>query len=353
MRTPETVNGMIDHDPGYNYPLDISGDYDRPGERVARGFPRLLAGDDASVQAVGCGRRELAELVADPANPLTARVFVNRVWHWLFGAGLVDTPSNFGHLGGLPSHPELLDYLAQRFVREGWSVKSLVRAIVMTRSWRQSGKVNEKAFNVDPNGRLLSFFPMRRLEAESIRDSLLATSGRLEARLYGPSVFAFREVEGERAADCRLYVGPLDGDGRRSIYTRVSIMGPPGLLTTFNQPDPKIPTGRRDVTSTPAQSLTLLNGPLANDQAEYWARSLIAGGHADAAERIEQMFRRAFARRPTAVETARWVAAIDELVADGLLEGSLQTKESRMSSVPLWKAIAHALYNTKEFIYVR
>ena len=350
--TPQTVNGMIDNDPGYDYPLDLAGDYDRPGERVPRGFPQLLVGQDGVVRAKGSGRRELADVIADPANPLTARVFVNRVWYWLFGTGIVDTPSNFGHVGGQPSHPELLDHLAGRFIAEGWSIKRLVRAIVTTRTWRQSGQASPAALELDPLARNLAFFPMRRLEAEAIRDALLATSGRLDARLYGPSALVY-VGDVEEGTLKRVYVGAAAADRRRSVYTRVSIMDPPAFLAAFNQPDPKIPTGRRDVTSTPAQSLALLNGSEANAQAEQWARALIEVGHQTPADRLEHMFLRAFGRRPMSAEIARWGAAVDDFAGTELGGGAVVRSESLMSSVPLWQAIAHALYNTKEFIYVR
>ncbi len=343
LAAPWTVNGMVDIDPGHDYRLNIRGEYRELGDPVPRGYLRALTGSRDGVRVHGSGRRELAEFVADPENPLTARVFVNRIWHWLFGTGLVSTPNNFGRLGDRPAHHELLDYLATRFMEEGWSVKSLVRKLVLTKTWRQSNRTTEGARTVDPDNRLLHHYPLRRLEAEAIRDAMLATSGRLDARLYGAPVNPYRRNEDPQK---RLFAGPLDGNGRRSIYTRITIMEPPRFLATFNQPEPKIPTGKRDVTSTVAQSLALLNNPFVSGQAERWSRSLIAGGGADRVERVTLMFRAAFAREPTASEVKWWCAAI----ADFAMAREV-AEEALMDSVAVWKDVAHAVYNTKQFIY--
>ena len=141
-----------------------------------------------------------------PGNPLTARVFANRVWHWVFGAGLVTTPDDFGHLGDQPSHPELLDYLAAEFVANGWSTQKLVRALVTSEAFQQSNEVAGRAGDVDPNNRLLHHYQPRRLDAESIRDSLLAVSGRLDQRLFGQPIDPHRANEDPEK---RLYAGPV------------------------------------------------------------------------------------------------------------------------------------------------
>jgi hypothetical protein len=342
---PETANGMADLDPGYDYQLNIRGDYDQLGEAVPRGTPRVLAPFGPSQRTSPSGRRELAEAVASPRNPLTARVFVNRVWHWLFGTGLVATPDDFGHLGGQPSHPELLDYLAGRFMAEGWSLKWLVRTLVLTEAWRQASEPAAGALAVDPDNRLLHHYPLRRLEAESLRDALLCASGRLDRRLYGPSLDPHRAKED---SEKRLFSGPLDGAGRRSLYVKVTIMEPPRFLATFNQPPPKIPTGKRDVTNTPAQALALLNDPFVAGQAAFWAERLVALPHATAAERLAHLFTTAFGRKPTPDEVSRWTAAVADFAA---LHGVPSTEVP--SSAAVWRDVAHALFNTKEFIYVR
>ncbi|MGE3316594.1 MAG: DUF1553 domain-containing protein, partial [Planctomycetaceae bacterium] len=290
------------------------------------------------------GRRVLAAQVATGNNPLTARVFVNRVWHWLFGAGIVATMDDFGHAGELPSHPELLDHLAHRFMDEGWSLKRLVREIVTSETFRQSNETTPAALAADPSNRLLHHFPVMRLEAEPIRDAMLAVSGRLDTQLFGPPIDPHRQNEDPQK---RLVSGPVDGNGRRSIYTKITIMEPPRFLTTFNQPTPKIPTGRRDVTNTPAQSLALLNDPFTSDQAKYWGRALAVASHDSIETRLAAMFAKAFGRSPQEAELVRWKAAVEDF-------GKLHNVgDDILKSVPVWTDVAHSVFNTKEFIYVR
>ena len=356
IKVPWTVNGMLDQDAGIDYRLNIRGDYDQLGDAVPRGYLKLLHSNEGRINGRRSGRLELAQVIASSDNPLTARVFVNRVWHWLFGTGLVATPSNFGLLGDRPSHPKLLDWLTERFIAEGWSVKKLVRQIVLTEAWRQSSSSNFKAREIDPRNRLLHHYPMRRLEAEAIRDSILTVSGRLDRTLFGPTENPHRANED---AQKRLFSGPLDGNGRRAIYTKVTIMEPPRFLGLFNQPKPKIPTGRRDVTSTPAQALALLNDPFVLEQAEFWAEQLIhkpetadstdtASEPSTPEERIAAMFQTAFAREPNAVELRRWTLAVHEIAAlHNVAENAI------MPSRAIWKDVAHAFFNSKELIYLK
>ena len=349
---PQTVNGMADLEPGRDYRLNIRGVYEDLGDPVPRGYVEVIAGPrEKAPRPERSGRRELAELIASPKNPLTARVFVNRVWHWVFGIGMVKTASDFGHLGDRPSHPELLDYLADRFVEEGWSVKKLVRMMVMSETFRQASRVSPVAREVDPLNRLLHHYPLRRLDAEAIRDSLLAVSGRLDSRLFGPPINPYRTNED---AAKWLLSGPLDGQGRRSIYLKMTIMEPPRFLSTFNQPNPKIPTGVRDVTNVPGQALTLLNDPFAVGQAEFWARRLIAVKHESPEERLALMFQRAFGRNPDEQERERWMSAVHDIA--GLYQDVPDKRpppSGLMDSLDVWKDVAHAMFNTKEFLYVR
>jgi hypothetical protein len=347
---PRTANGMLDADAGFDVPLNPRGVYEDVGPVVPRGYPVTLGGPPVGFSAAspGSGRLELAACIASRDNPLTARVFVNRVWHWLFGTGIVATPDDFGRLGDAPSHPELLDHLASRFVAEGWSVKRLVRSIVLSETFRQSGEPSSaSATEVDPRNRLLHHYPLRRLEAESVRDAMLAVSGRLDPQLYGPPVDPPRAKEDP---DKRLFGGPVDGAGRRSIYTKVTIMEPPRFLAVFNQPNPKIPTGRRDVTNVPAQALAMLNDPFVIGQAEFWATRLVAAepGHASVDARLAEMFERALGRPADADERARWQRGVTDLAA---LHGV--PPDAILGSVPLWTDVAHALFNAKELIYVR
>jgi hypothetical protein len=345
LKTPQTINGMADLEDGFDYHLNIRGDYDLLGDQVPRGYLQTLTGKNEGFKSAGSGRLELAELIASPENPLTARVFVNRVWHWLFGSGIVATPNNFGKLGQTPTHPHLLDYLATRFVDEGWSVKRLVRMIVLSETWRQGSEASPQADLKDPDNRLLHHYSLRRLEAEAVRDAILATSGGINLQLYGPPVDPPRVNEDPQK---RLVSGPIDGNGRRSLYTKITIMEPPQFLAVFNQPQPKIPTGKRDVSNTPLQSLALLNDNFVNGEAGHWAKTVVVAGHASVEARLEQMFLRSLGRLPTAGEIERWNAAVREI---GALHDVSPGRE--LASELLWKDIAHALFNTKEFIYIR
>jgi hypothetical protein len=344
---PQTVNGMADVDPGRDYRLNVRGVYEDLGERVPRGYVEVLAGKRSGAPK-NSGRLELANMVASAGNPLTARVFVNRVWHWIFGTGIVATTDDFGHLGERPSHPELLDYLASEFVANGWSVKKLVRSILLSETFKQSGSISAKAHEADPLNRLLSHYPLRRLEAESIRDSLLAVSSRLDGQLYGETIDPSRTKE---QSNLRLFSGPLDGNGRRSLYIKMTIMDVPKFLAVFGQPSPKVPTGRRDKTSSPAQALALLNDPFVAGQAEFWAKNLIEQPHRNPQQRITVMFRRAFGRDPNAAELARWSEIANDLAR--MHEGESNSPDAPMKSLDVWKDVAHTMFNAKEFIYVR
>lgn len=344
LREPETVNGMASIDPPYDYRLNIRGEYDQLGDPVPHGAPRLLAEISGQTPVLRT-RLELAQMVASADNPLTARVYVNRVWHWMFGKGLVATTDDFGHVGEKPSHPELLDHLATQFLESGWSTKQLVRSILLSRTWQQSQASVNGALDVDPTNRLLHHFPVQRLDAESLRDSMLVVSGRFDSTLYGPTTNPSRLNEDDQK---RLFSGPLDGLGRRSIYTKVTIMEPPRFLATFNQPAPKIPTGRRDVTTTPAQSLTLLNDPFVTNQAEHWASVLVVRPDNSIEARVQHLFQKALGRDASSEELSRWAdAARDFAHSESVAESDLLTSST------VWKAMAHTMFNTKEFLYVR
>ena len=339
---PRVVPGLADFGPGIDQPIFTRGDCLKPGEKTPRRYVEVLASDP--IKTEGSGRLELANAIAARDNPLTARVMVNRIWHHLFGAGLVRSVDDFGHVGELPSHPELLDYLAGRFIAEGWSMKRLIRAIVLTRTFQQSHQPSAAAIDADPTNRLLSHYPARRMEAEAIRDSLLAASGRLDRTLYGLSIPAYREKE---YADRRLFKGPLDGKGRRSIYIKVTLMEAPKFLEVFNFPGGKVCQGRRDVTNVPAQALAMLNDPFVVQQADVWAKRLIERKGDTVATRIDALFRTALGREPRPGERKRFtrfvsqVAMLHNVPADGVL-----------SSAPVWRDVGHAMFNLSEFITI-
>lgn len=268
---PTRVPGVIEAD-AKNAALFVRGDHKQPAEIVPRRF--LDAIDPTPFNTSGSGRLELAERMADMKNnPLTARVIVNRLWHHIFGRGIVATTDNFGKLGDLPTHPELLDFLSQRFIDSGGSIKEMVKLMVSSKAFQRSAQSSELSTQKDPENKLLSHWSMRRLEAEAIRDSIVTLSGKLDTTLYGESVGS--------------------GDPRRSIYVKVIRNALDPFLTTFDLPVPFSARGKRDTTNVPAQSLTLLNDSKVIDWSRNWA---LRSAYAKDEVRVRQMFRQAYSR---------------------------------------------------------
>lgn len=274
--TPTRVPGVMEADV-FDQPLFERGDHRRPTEAVPRRF--LEAIDPEPFRSHESGRRELADRLIHPQNPLVPRVMANRIWHYVFGQGIVPTPDNFGQLGQRPSHPELLDYLASQLARD-WSIKNAIRLLVTSETFQQQSRVSATAAEVDPANRLLSHANVRRMEAEAIRDTLLSVSGALEHAMYGPG-FAANSKEPRRAVYIRNRRNSLDQ-----------------FLETFNAPVPFATTGRRSETNIPAQSLTMLNSPFVMQMAREWAQRW-EGDSSQPADRIAEMFERAIGRIPT------------------------------------------------------
>jgi len=309
----------------YDAPFLPRGDHLKPMATVPRGYLEVI--DPRPYQTALSGRMELADAIASSQNPLTARVTVNRIWHWLFGRGIVPTVDNFGRLGEKPTHPELLDFLAARFVEQGWSIKDMIRFLVTTRAFQMSSAPAPRAAEVDPTNELLSHFRVRRLEAESIRDALLAVSGELLLPMGGKS-----EINAPR----------------RSVYLKVQRTNLQPFLQVFDAPKPFTTLGRRDATNVPAQSLTLLNSPFVIEQANRWAKTLIASGGDSPETRIRRMFAQALARPPGDDELG---AATEYLTA--LAQDRAVPAGRLLSSEPVWQDFAQSLFNLKEFIYLR
>lgn len=342
IREDQTVGSAADWNEGHDERIAVRGVYTDLGNTVARGKVRLLS-TSASNEDSSSGRLQWAQRIADGGNPLTARVYVNRVWHYLFGAGLVRTPDDFGHLGEPPSHPELLDYLARRFVEEGWSTKKLVRLLVSSSTWRQSSVPQVHALEIDPENRLWHHLPIRRLEAEALRDALLAVSGRLDAQLFGPTIEPYRTAEDPMK---RLFKGPLDGDGRRSIYLEMTLMEPPRFLALFNQPLPKQTVGRRDVTNVPDQALAMLNDPFVIEMARHWSGRLVTDRAQSIDQRAARMIQAALSRRARRDEIEALVELVQRLAAQRPGDGDVLERQV------VWQDAAHAVFNLKEFLYV-
>jgi hypothetical protein len=327
----------------------LKGSAARRGEVSPRRFLEAIDGPSQPAWPQdSSGRRQLADRVLDPANPLTTRVIVNRIWHHLFGRGLVPTTDNFGKLGEAAADPlaqSLLDTLAVRFREEGWSIKRLVKEIVTSSTWRMSSSRNTGAAEQDPLNLLLHHYPLRRLEGEAVRDKILAASGRLDRTVGGPSVEVFitpfHDGRGKPAS------GPLDGAGRRSIYTKIRRNFLPSFLLAFDMPVPFQAMGRRTVTNVPAQSLSLMNDPFVTEQAAVWAKKTLRDESLPPEARIDTMYREAFARGPTVAERA---AAVAFLAAQAAEHGVSFVDQPRHEST--WADLAHALITTKEFIFV-
>ncbi|MEO2045067.1 MAG: PSD1 and planctomycete cytochrome C domain-containing protein [Pirellulales bacterium] len=344
LAVPRIIPGIEDTGVGFDQPILVRGDSLRPGDVVPRRYLEVLSGSDQVFSHYGSGRLELAELIASAENPFTARVMVNRVWHHLFGTGIVRSVDDFGHVGEPPSHPELLDYIALKFIEQDWSIKQLIREIVHTQTFRMTGRATALAREIDPDNRLLHHYPTRRLDAEAIRDSILFTSGRLDPTLFGLSVQPYRD---KAIIDRRLFVGPLDGDGRRSLYTKVSLMEGNKFLETFNAPGGKVTQGRRDVTNIPAQALALLNDSFVIGQAAYWADRLVQRDDDTIKSRLEAMFGTALGRSPSVNEVVDFSQLAHSLARFHQIESS-----DILSSSLLWQDVAHVIFNLKELIYI-
>ncbi|MBI5802510.1 MAG: DUF1553 domain-containing protein, partial [Verrucomicrobia bacterium] len=325
-RAPGVIEGTA-----FDSPLLTRGDHTKPGEPIPRGYLEVLhrpttkpQTPDARPNPLASPRLALAEALASPQNPLTARVMVNRVWHHLFGRGLVPTVDNFGRLGDQPTHPELLDHLAAQFIAEGWSFKKLIRQLVTTRAYQLASEPTAAARERDADNAYLSHFRVRRLEAEAIRDTLLAVSGRLDATQFGPPVGT-----GDRA--------------RRSVYMGIRRNSLSPLLEIFDAPKPFTTLGRRDATNVPAQSLAFLNDTFVIEAGKSWAELLLRQTpQADATARVQLLFQAAFARAASDDELAKSRAYLNALGAS-----------ADANDLRVWQDFIQSLFNLKEFIYVR
>jgi hypothetical protein len=318
------------------------GDPAKPLEPANRGLPKAFG--LSSIDSKNSGRLELARQVTNPSNPLTARVMVNRIWHQLFGLGLVRTVDNFGWLGERPSHPELLDYLATEFMEtHKWSIKSFVARLLLTKAYGQSSTSADPDFDQkDPTNILLHRMPVRRLEAEAIRDSVLAVSGRLERKIGGNPIPTYLDefVVGRG----RPGGGPLDGAGRRSLYTSVRRNFLPTLMLAFDFPAPFSTKGKRDITNVPAQSLALMNDKLIYEQARIWAQKVLKEmPSATPEERLNRMFENAFTRRAGRQEIAILMESFP---------GLMELHGGNPDSEGLWQDLCHSLFSMNDFIYL-
>jgi hypothetical protein len=302
--------GVIDRKRAIDVPLLKRGEISQPGEVILRAFPEVFNLDSPKPLPMNTsGRLEFTQWLTDPKHPLTSRVMVNRIWKHLFGEGLVAPIDDFGATGQPPSHPQLLDHLAVRFVENGWSVKTMIRELVMSRTYRQASTWREGAFVSDPDNKLLWRMPKRRLEAEAIRDAMLAVSGELD--LSRPKASLVGRVIGDRpisliGLDKRL-PKDLDGSLHRSVYLPVIRDRLPDVLELFDFASSSFVTGAREKTNVPTQALYLMNSPFVQDRAAALAKRVHKEVGDDQTARVRFVFRLCFARPPTEDEEVRAV----------------------------------------------
>lgn len=361
---PPRANALFDVPRSIDYPVLLRGEPGNKGDVVPRRFLEILSADPRKRPEWrnGSGRLELARAIVDPKNPLTARVLVNRVWQQHWGAGFVPTPDDLGNMSAPPTHPELLDYLAATFVEEGWSLKKLHRAIVLSAAYRQSSATNPRYAELDPENKLLWRYNLRRLDFEPMHDALLAITGELDRTQGGKPVPI---SSGEFAR-------------RRAIYTLIDRRNPPELLTQFDFPSPDVSSGRRYQTLVPQQALFLMNSPMVIESARKLVdRPAFAEIESDR-ERVNALYLAVFQRPPTEHEIALAVAYVSSTApsAASVPRAPAQAERPRPAGnvrpqrggrfstqvggvhetrAPLdaWTKLAHALLQSNEAIFYR
>ncbi|MCA9082122.1 MAG: DUF1553 domain-containing protein, partial [Planctomycetaceae bacterium] len=324
--------------------IQLKGDPNRLGDVVPRHFPAVLGGDVLPDNCEESGRRELAEWLVSPENPLPARVMMNRIWQHHFGRGFVTTPNDFGHQGRRPSHPELLDWLATTFREEGWSIKAMHRRVLLSRTYQQSTMRSKRAVELDPANELLAGTLQRRLDAEEIRDTLLLLGGNLELARPGPHPFPDQGTWG--FTQHKPFKAVYDSN-HRSVYLMTQRIQRHPFLAIFDGADPSTSTGARMTTTTPIQALYLLNDPFVHEQAQRVAERVLWSG-SSTADRVQFAFELIFSRpaRPEEIATA----------ADFVQEATVLLKAQGVPTEEVdgavWRAYVRSLFRLNEFVYL-
>ena len=345
---PDYAMGVRDRKQPTDCELRLGGEFDQKGEPIRRGFLSAigLSGDLIEVNRDQSGRLDLARWLTHRGNPLTARVMVNRIWHYLFGQGLVRTVDNFGLLGERPTHPELLDHLAVAFMDDGWSIKSMIRRIVLSRTYRLSTSFDEEQATRDPDTLMRWRMTPRRLEAEELRDAMLAISGRLETRPLAGSPAVAGLNPGWIGNEVAEPAFKEYTHRHRSIYLPIVRDQIPEVLQTFDYPNPAEVTGKRDFSMVPGQALYLMNSDFVASCAEQAAERLLCDGNMTDSERITHAYRAALNRSPEDQELERDQKAIDEFVQMLEAEGL----ESQLARRGAWALLYQALFSSGEFL---
>ena len=356
---PARATALSDAPRSRDYPILLRGEAGNTGETVPRRFLAALSPnpDTRPTWRRGSGRQELAEAIADASNPLTARVLVNRLWQQHFDRGFVDTPDDLGRMGGAPSHPELLDWLATEFLSHGGSVKQLHRSILLSSTYQQAGGSHPAGLAADPENRLLWRAPLRRLSFEQMHDSLLAISGTLDPTIGGRSILPNGDVQHRR----------------RALYLFLDRRNPPELFTQWDYPNPDVPSGRRYLTTVPQQALFLMNSALVIETARELTRRDAFRSLPDDPARVTYLYQALFQRDPTAAELALTLDYVQRApaVSDGPATGTRPKGAARERTNPrfaanraasfmvesrgpvdAWTRLAHALFQSNEAIYL-
>ncbi|MBM3876553.1 MAG: DUF1553 domain-containing protein [Verrucomicrobia bacterium] len=324
------------------FPVFIRGNPLTPGREVPRRFPQVMSAREEKLGDQQSGRLELARWLASAEHPLTARVMVNRIWRWHFGTGIVASTDNFGQLGERPVNQPLLDWLAHRFIESGWSVKQLHRLILLSATYQQS---SGGATSAHADGRLLSLFPPRRLEAEEIRDALLAVSGLLDRTMGGKTIpqknreFVFNHTSKDETGYQSL---------RRSLYLPVIRNNVYPVFDLFDFPDPAQQTGNRATTTVPSQALFFMNSDLMQQASAKLASGLLADGSFDDARRVARLYSLAYGRAPSGLELGKSLVFLDR--AASLVEDRQPDAAQRHAQA--WTALCQAVLSANEFVYL-
>jgi hypothetical protein len=322
--TPPSAHGIAEANP-VDLNVYVRGNPTKQGDLAPRRFLRILAGENPQKFTKGSGRLELAEAIADPKNPLTPRVIVNRIWQQHFGRGIVGTPSNFGQLGERPTHPELLDYLASKFIESGWSIKKLHKEIMLSSTYQLSSSLDERNLQIDADNRYLWRMTRQRLRVESFRDSLLAVSGQLD-RVFGGATTDLNSPN----------------NVRRTVYGKISRHDLTPLLRLFDFPDANITSEKRTETTVPQQQLFVLNSPFFVNQAKAFAQRVQKEAKTDN-ERIRRAYQLAYGRSPEETEIQ---IGLEFLTTKDSLDETENNKLTR------WERYTQVLLASNEFLYV-
>ncbi len=314
------------------------------GETVPRGFLQVLGGQRLAAAEQGSGRLELATWLADPKNPLTARVMVNRIWQHHFGRGLVETPNDFGARGKAPSHPELLDYLATRFQRGGWSIKQMHKLMMLSQTYQASSLAQAENSRIDPGNNLFWKFSRRRLDAEELRDAMLSVSGMLDPTMGAEHPFP--KESDWRYTQHTPFVAVYDTN-RRGIYLMQQRIKKQPFLEVFDGADPNATTDVRAMSTTPIQALFLMNDPFAHEQADKFAVR-IAMAHVETPKRVDNAYRLALGRNATRDEIKTAKAYLQECALDLKATDLPAEKQPRAA----WASYCRVLFSSNEFLFV-